>query len=91
MKKLLPSEEKLIGRTIYTDGKLIADETYHRIRWLTSQHLQSIAGMNWRILFQDPEDGRYWELSYPQRHRYGDGPPHLRTISPDEARKVFGV
>jgi hypothetical protein len=91
MKKLSPAETRLVGKTVYTNGIFIADETFQRIKWLTSNHLKSVAGTNWRILFQDPDDGRYWELSYPQRHRYGDGPPHLSALTVEEAKKSYGI
>jgi hypothetical protein len=40
---------------------------------LTRQHLRQIAvsegSGGWETLFQDPNDGRYWERTFPQSER----------------------
>jgi hypothetical protein len=34
----------------------------------------------WEILFRDPADGRYWELTYPQGGMQGGGPKRLKVL-----------
>jgi hypothetical protein len=44
-----------------------------------------IAAGNWTILFRDPEDDRYWELTYPKGELQGAGPQRLTALSPEKA------
>jgi hypothetical protein len=62
-----------------------------RIRFLTSRHLQRIRAdvSGWTILYRDPDDGRYWELTYPQSEMHGGGPPQLRWLSKRDALKKY--
>jgi Immunity protein 27 len=48
------------------DDRVRSDSTCQRIEWLTSSYLEKIASSNWETLFRDPDDGRYWEHTYPQ-------------------------
>jgi hypothetical protein len=63
-------ETELIGRWIVECGKVRGDVTCQRSHWLTTHHLRKIAVSKqwgaWEILFQDPDDERYWEQTYPQ-------------------------
>jgi hypothetical protein len=60
-----------------------------RIEWLTTGCLEKIAASNWTILFRDPEDGRYWELTYPKGELQGGGPPRLTVLSPEKAHAKY--
>jgi hypothetical protein len=62
--KLSSTETDLIGSWELVNGEVQADATCKRIEWLTTGRLEKIAAGNWTILFRDPEDGRYWELTY---------------------------
>ena len=92
--KLKPSETELVGVWDVQDGLVIADETARRIEQLTNSYLRKTAISPefgaWETLFQDPEDGRYWERTYPRSHTHGGGPPLLRYISREEARTKYG-
>ncbi|PSQ68200.1 MAG: hypothetical protein BRD29_04400 [Bacteroidetes bacterium QH_2_67_10] len=49
-----------------------------------------IADGGWSSLHFDPDDGRLWELTFPESHLHGGGPPVLHVISQEEAREKYG-
>jgi len=87
-------ETNLVGKWIEEDGRIRADAICERIKWLTSHHLKKIAISKqwgaWETLFQDPDDGRYWEQTYPKGVMQGGGPSALRCISKEKAQKKYG-
>jgi Immunity protein 27 len=91
--KLDSSEVELIGKWMGADGGRHSDATCARIDWLTTMHLRKLAVSStcggWETLFQDPDDGRYWERTYPQGEMQGGGPAKLGVLSPDEARAKY--
>src|SRR5690349_15522094 len=91
--KLRRDETKLVGEWIEENGQTRADVVCERIDWLTSHHLKKITISKkwgaWETLFQDPDDGRYWEQTYPQGEMQGGGPPALSCISKEEAQKKY--
>ena len=93
--QLLPHEAELTGHWIVEGGEVRRDPTCERIEQLVASHLKQIAVSKewgaWETLFQDPDDGRYWERTYPQGELHGGGPPQLRCLSPDEVKRKFGV
>ena len=92
--KLSPQETELIGKWIVENGQTRADLTSQRIQWLTSHHLRKVAFSKqwgaWETLFQDPDDGRYWEQTYPQSEMHGGGPPTLKCLSEEQAKAKYG-
>ena len=72
-------------------GSMTQDSICDRIQWLTESYLEQIAidGDNWSALFKDPHDGRYWELTYPQSHMQGGGPPTLQLLSKEAVFKKY--
>jgi hypothetical protein len=92
--KIQPSEKTLVGEWIVQGDKVRGDATCKRIEQLITVHLKQIAVSKewgaWEMLFQDPDDGRYWERTYPQGDRHGGGPPQLQWLSADEARRKYG-
>ncbi len=91
--KLLPEEQRIDGRWELQGGRVVADAACQRIAELTSKHLNRVAsdGSGWDTLFQDPEDGRYWEMIYTQSEMHGGGPPSLVLINTETARAKYGV
>jgi hypothetical protein len=93
--KLSPSEVELTGKWITVDGKVRGDATCERIEWLTTHHLRKVAVSKkwggWETLFQDPDDGRYWERTYPQSELQGGGPPRLTMLSAEQARQKYEI
>jgi hypothetical protein len=90
--RLKPEEDGLHGKWIEIDGAVSADETCHRIEWLTTNWLekQAVDDSGWNVLYRDPSDGRYWELTYPQSDMHGGGPPALLHVSKEAAESKYG-
>ncbi len=82
MKRIESHEFKLIGEWNLVEGKVIGNYVCERIMQLTDNYLQKLAtdSSGWDVLFKDPNDGRYWELIYPQSYMHGGGPPTLECI-----------
>jgi hypothetical protein len=81
----------LVGRWILDGGRVVVDDTCKQIEALTRTHLIKIDNdrSGWLTLYRDPDDGRFWELDYPQSELHGGGPPRLRVISLEEARQKY--
>jgi Immunity protein 27 len=93
--KIQPNETELVGRWTVENGHIHKDETCERVELLTTQYLRKIAISDkwgaWETLFKDPEDGRYWEQTYPHGEMHGGGPPKLEVISKEEARGKYKI
>jgi len=93
--KLQPNETELVGNWI-AEGKTVrADAVCERIELLIKNHLRQIAfspeSGAWETLFQDPDDCRYWERTYPQGEMHGGGPAAIKCLSLDQAKAKYGV
>jgi hypothetical protein len=86
-----PSEGKLIGGWVYKNGKICADEVSQRIEALIRSHLKKVASSpdGWSELYLDDNDGRYWELSYPESSIHGGGAPCLEAIGDFVAKERY--
>lgn len=93
--RLKPNEESVIGEWIYKDDTAVGDSGCQRIEWLIQSHLRKVADSPksgaLETLYRDPDDGRYWERTYPRGEMHGGGPPTLRTIGSDEIGDKYGV
>lgn len=71
------------------------DSACERIEWLVDHHLKKIAHSPqsgaWETLYRDPENGRYWEKTYPKGEMHGGGPPALVCLTADEAVRKYGI
>ncbi len=88
---LRPSETVLTGEWFVSADGVVADETCKRIEVLTASVLKHLGNdMSGReSLFQDPADGRLWELYYSKGEMHGGGPPSLRNITELQARSKY--
>ncbi len=88
-----PPEGTIVGRWIKTDGGVVGDESCRRIESLVEHCFERVAEHpdegGWRTLFRDPRDGRMWERTFPESQMHGGGPPALKQLSPEEARREF--
>lgn len=82
MMQIGPDETLIIGRWTTSDGRAVGDQRCQRIEALIQSHLVVVGrdGSGWDILYRDPKDGRFWELTYPQSEMQGGGPPQLRCV-----------
>jgi hypothetical protein len=92
MMDINPSETILTGQWLLRDGRVVEDEVSERIRALTKSYLVKIGddASGWETLYRDPNDGRYWERTYPQSELHGGGPPQLRHLTAQEAKQKYG-
>ncbi|WP_111627764.1 Imm27 family immunity protein [Larkinella arboricola] len=83
MRKLSSEETILTGQWILSCGSIISDSVSERIEWLIENYLIEIGQdeSGWSKLYKDPEDNRYWELTYPHSEIQGGGPPQLKITS----------
>jgi hypothetical protein len=83
MTPLHPNETDLTGHWQSEADKMVADDTCRRIQELIAEQLVKVAvdSSGWRTLYQDPQDSRLWEHTYPQGEMQGGGPPRLSCIS----------
>lgn len=88
--RLKPEETDLLCKLTFANGRIVGDETCERIDFLTTQYLEKVAGGGWDTLYRDPEDARYWELTYPESHMHGGGPPRLTYLSHEQVREKYG-
>jgi hypothetical protein len=86
-------EVELIGNWNVRGRSVVADDVSLRIDALTNKLLKEIAVSDdgWAILYVDPKDGRYWELTYPDNESHGGGAPKLSVILPEQARLEYNM
>lgn len=88
--KLMPDEIELRASWVL-DTSMKNDEVGERIENLISNYLIEVSEdeSGWEKLYQDPEDKRYWELTYPESEAHGGGAPLLRNLLEPEAKKKY--
>jgi hypothetical protein len=86
-------ETELIGHWLRSAGKISADDVCRRIEYLINDVFNRLAvdASGWLTLYQDPGDGRYWELSYPNSDESGGGAPTLRMVTSIDAKRKFAI
>jgi hypothetical protein len=93
--KLQPNETNLIGKWIAAGNTMKGDIVCERIEWLVKNHLKLIAHSKqwgaWETLFQDPDDNRFWERTYPNGDMQGGGSPQLTFVPPQQARAKYPI
>jgi hypothetical protein len=69
------------------------DRTDHRGRPAATPTAPPFKEINasggWDVLYRDPRDGRFWELTYPHGDVQGGGPPRLHLLSVEELRGKY--
>lgn len=93
MMVLLPQETVLTGSWIMENNRVRVDDVCERIHWLVANHLHEIAvspeSGGWETLYQDPDDGRYWERTFPNSGWHGGGPASLLQLKVEEAKRKY--
>lgn len=90
---LKPNELRLEGRWLHVRGRVIGDNASRRIKALIAGPLTKVgtAAGGWDVLYVDPRDGRYWELTYPHGEMHEGGPQALTQIAAADARAKYGI
>jgi hypothetical protein len=91
MKKISEDEKLIKGNWVVQNGEIKKDEVSLRIEWLIQHYLKWVSrdSTGWLNLYQDPFDGRYWELVYEHSDSHGGGPPSLKQIPEDLASERY--
>ena len=92
MKKIEASEINITGQSALIKGKIVGDDVSQRVSELVNNYLIKLGHdhSGWDTLYRDPNDGRLWELIYPQSELQGGGPPSLVVISDEAAAVKYG-
>ena len=91
--RLEPSETELVGKWELQGGRITGDAAEKRISWLVMNSLKRIAFTQggYEILYQDPTDGRYWELTFPTPRGHGTGPQKLSLLTRRAALEKYNL
>lgn len=92
-RKLSKDETDLVGGLVEKQGSIVPDSVTDGIHFLTKHVLKQVGSFDygWDVLYVDQNDGRFWELSYPESGSHGGGAPRLTTISPQQARVKYKI
>lgn len=87
------NETELLGNWIVHGNSVIADDVSKRIEALTKDSLKKVAVSDdgWETLYIDPNDGRYWELTYPSSNSHEGGAPKLSVITPGQVKAKYNT
>ena len=91
--KILPSETLIVGKWIVEEDQAKSNAEARRIEELVDRYLQPVAASDdgWSRLYRDPNDGRLWELTYPESADHGGGAPNLRQVTSDDAAGRYTI
>jgi hypothetical protein len=83
MQTPLPEETIIQCTCTIENGKVLWSDSCTRINWLITNYLIKVSSdqVNWTTLYQDLDDLRYWEHSYPYSEMHGGGPPMLECLT----------
>jgi len=87
------NEVEIKGNWALVDGRMLEDDACKRIRFLVDNELKylSTSKDGWEKLYKDPQDGRYWELSFPCGEMHGGGPQSLFLANFTVIQEKYGI
>ena len=90
---LRSGETELVGNWVIQAGSVVADDVSKRIEVLIRSTLKEIGSSEdgWDVLYVDPSDGRYWELTYPDSGAHGGGAPKLSDMAVEQAKAKYSL
>jgi hypothetical protein len=91
--RIAPNETEIVGSWAMANGHMTEDEASLRITSLIETELQHLATSNdgWEKLYRDPQDGRYWELTYIHSDMQCGGPRALVLADLRKALDKYGI
>ena len=71
-------KDEIIGKWKLKDGRMIRDENCKLIEKLIHNEFTKVQTSEdgWTVTYKS-KDGTIWELTYPESHLHGGGPPKL--------------
>jgi hypothetical protein len=87
-----PDEYEIVGGWIKSGDRIVGDKACERVHRFTEDGYLAKLGTDssgWETLFRDPNDGRYWERTYPHSEMHGGGPPALLNLTETQARDRY--
>lgn len=96
--KLRAHETRLVGKWYSTADGIVGNDACDRIDDVTENHIRRLStdSSGWDTLYIDPDDGRYWELLYPQSEMHAGGLSsefqkrwRVQSIALNERMKLF--
>ena len=88
-----PDETDLVGKWVSDGDSVVHDPVDTRIIRLIEGPLEKIAVSPefgaWEVLYRDPRDERYWEVTYPNGGQHGGGPRRLTIIGTKDAKAKY--
>jgi hypothetical protein len=82
LEKMKPklNETAIVCNWIFAKGEMTCDHNCERIQWLVDNYLVKVSTIDggWTTNYKDPEDGRYWQRTYPYSEMQGGGPATLK-------------
>jgi len=85
-------ENKIVGKWILKDGKIIGDKNNQLIEQMIENELVEISRKDggWTVLYKSSIDNNYWELTFPQSELHGGGPKTLERLSFEDISTKYG-
>jgi hypothetical protein len=86
----LPDE--IVGKWIADPtGRMIGDEAETQIQDLIQNHFKRLADREggWTVLYRDPAENSYWELTFPNSESHGGGPSKLTRLEASRPRELY--
>jgi len=86
----LPNE--VIGKWIVDpSGRIVGDRAENQIWEVVRNHLTRMGDREsgWTILYRDPSDDSFWELTFPQSEMHGGGPAKLTRIASEQVPQLY--
>jgi hypothetical protein len=83
VRRLPPTLDSMISADVHRiEGRLAAEAAERLVRL-------AVRDDGWTLLLRDPDDGRLWELTYPDGSSHGGGPPLMTVLTEMEAAERY--
>ena len=89
---LMNSPDEIVGKWIVDPtGRVIGDQAENQIQDLIQNILQRLADREggWTVLYRDPTENSYWELTFPSGELHGGGPRKLTRLEASRLRELY--
>ena len=86
-----PNEIVIDSDSVISGSEEAVRKVSERIYWLTHNYLNKITTdkSGWSVLYKDPNDNRFWELTYPKGEMHGGGSARLSSLTEIDAVEKY--